>query len=372
MFKCYVCEKDFFSNNGEGEHIIPNALGGKLTDNTIMCIVCNTRFGESIDTALTKSLESIGTLLDIPRDRGENQPFLVREVGTGEFIYITPGGKPVLKAKPQLKPIHDENGDVVSMRVSGKDKRSVENGLRQLKNTPSKEYLQIDVNEEMKCATPAQRKIGETEINISLNDLCLRAIAKIATNFYMHKGGEREHLSSVIPYIKGDSVQPCASFYYPENNVFPNLLSEGKTIHFIIIRGVKKEKKMYALIQLYGVVQSAVLLNKDYQGHEFSHSYLLDIISREEIAYEPIDSVKTSEIEEAIQGKQNHSPVLLEKMNVLLENIKRKQLLDYLSKLNEKNFSEFFSKFLEGEIIPNEDYLKLYQKLVFNFTQTLG
>lgn len=70
MYTCYVCDDILNSENETVEHIVLNAIGGKLKSRRLICRDCNSKFGSKIDTELAKQLSSFCTLLNIQRESG--------------------------------------------------------------------------------------------------------------------------------------------------------------------------------------------------------------------------------------------------------------------------------------------------------------
>ena len=61
--KCIFCRTDLLDSNISEEHIIQNALGGKLKSKNVICKTCNGDFGESIDVFLTREMNKNCTLV---------------------------------------------------------------------------------------------------------------------------------------------------------------------------------------------------------------------------------------------------------------------------------------------------------------------
>ena len=55
-------------------HIIPNALGGRLSAKGLICRDCNTLLDRLADNPLIRAFGPWPTLLDLPRDRGRHPP----------------------------------------------------------------------------------------------------------------------------------------------------------------------------------------------------------------------------------------------------------------------------------------------------------
>lgn len=67
MKKCYFCGKDLNNQNLKPEHIIPNAVGGRLTSKNILCNDCNNKLSD-LDQSLANSVYLLTNLLNPKRD----------------------------------------------------------------------------------------------------------------------------------------------------------------------------------------------------------------------------------------------------------------------------------------------------------------
>ncbi|BCG98699.1 hypothetical protein MesoLj131b_06990 [Mesorhizobium sp. 131-2-5] len=75
--KCIGCGVTLNRANDSEAHVIPNALGGHLSPKGLICRTCNTKLDDLADNALIEAFGDWPTLLDIPRDRGQNPPKLL-------------------------------------------------------------------------------------------------------------------------------------------------------------------------------------------------------------------------------------------------------------------------------------------------------
>lgn len=69
--KCYVCGNSYDGalTRRHDEHIIQNAIGGKLTSNRVVCESCGGKLGDSIDTPFSGELVLFNVLHGTDRDR---------------------------------------------------------------------------------------------------------------------------------------------------------------------------------------------------------------------------------------------------------------------------------------------------------------
>ncbi|WP_257463560.1 HNH endonuclease [Archangium lipolyticum] len=72
MQHCYLCNKPFDGDavQKHDEHIIQNALGGKLIGAEILCEACGNILNAAVDVPFIRELEPVSVLLRLARDRG--------------------------------------------------------------------------------------------------------------------------------------------------------------------------------------------------------------------------------------------------------------------------------------------------------------
>lgn len=87
---CYSCKIELTRQNSSQEHIIPNALGGKLKA-VILCKKCNNNLGSSCDSLLSKALSPFSNMINHSKDHGKVQP--VQVTANGVPTKILPGGQ---------------------------------------------------------------------------------------------------------------------------------------------------------------------------------------------------------------------------------------------------------------------------------------
>ncbi|CAB5081495.1 hypothetical protein D3OALGB2SA_644 [Olavius algarvensis associated proteobacterium Delta 3] len=102
---CYSCCE---TKRLTEEHIIPQALGGRLSS-WIYCKSCNDKFGNEIDAELIKNIGYFGTALNIKRIRGKNPPYDVTSIKKG--TKLTFDGKEFKRKRPIVK--IEKDGDTI-------------------------------------------------------------------------------------------------------------------------------------------------------------------------------------------------------------------------------------------------------------------
>ena len=99
---CYHCDILLTNENESVEHIIPNAIGGRLKSKKLLCKSCNSLLGELYDSELCKSLMVISGVLDIKRQKGVTQDIKNVRSDSGRLYNLVNGRHPVPIA-PEIK-----------------------------------------------------------------------------------------------------------------------------------------------------------------------------------------------------------------------------------------------------------------------------
>lgn len=357
MAKCYICTKEILQNETYNEHIILNALGGKLKSKDLICSGCAPKF-DSIDAVLAKQLNFISNMLNIKRDRGNPQPIKASIVDSGQEIYIKPDGEIIL-----TKTIIEETDRDMNIRAN------TERQLRDTLKGKKRSYPQINVERLISEAVRESKSVGRVEFQQLIGGLdCFRSVCKMAINFYIYKGGNRNNIIHLIDYIKQEKEQNCTKPFSFEETELTQFLQQDKIIHTLIIKGEPKEKILYAFIEFFSTISFVVLLNEEYTGSEVSESYFFDVLERQEMSKEEVGfdiNLEKLQIEEILQG--NTSLIVYEeKIKKLVDFSTMKQKFDKLSNLNETSIENITKIYPENEPIPEEAFMKLSNELAQN------
>jgi len=269
--KCYVCDKDITPETETDEHIIINAAGGRLKSKKLICVTCNSRFGQEIDSVLAKQLNSLANMLMIKRHRGEPQPILGDKESTGEQYLLEVGGKPRLS-----KPIVTKRTEAEKTSISVRARSEKE--LREILKGIAKKHPHFDVEEAMKSATWRNEYFSEpisvdTEVG---GKEVFRAVCKCATNFFIYLNGDVLQIKHLIPFIEGLEERDIVWMHY-QDDLYE--LNSNECFHLIHLIGKEKEGILYCYVDYFNTYKYLVLLNDNYKGVEINQSYCFDLIN---------------------------------------------------------------------------------------------
>jgi hypothetical protein len=360
---CYACGKEITPSNRSDEHIIPNAIGGRLKSKSLLCKQCNSDFGDSIDSELSRQLNHIGNMLNIKRDRGNPQPIKGIYNKTGEQIILEPGGKPSMP-KPVIT--EEANGDKKCVHVTA---RSVGEAKTILKGL-NKKYPKINVEETLKNAE-MKRKYLDDEVHYSTDiggEESFRSVCKTSVSFYMHTGGKREYIQDLIPYIKGDIEIDRVYFFYDEEVISKD---NGQIIHGLVLRGNSREKVLYMYVEYFNAFKFLVLLNDNYQGVNVNESYVFDLLNQAEIEPAVTLNLTRARIIRAITEKTLPIEKMRESLNQIMPVILDKQRKEVISDFASRALENSLMKYPEGVLITEEMINELTREFMKEITPWL-
>ncbi|CAH0347773.1 HNH endonuclease [Bacillus sp. CECT 9360] len=270
--KCYICDTALTKENETEEHILLNAIGGKLKSRTLICKDCNSKLGSDIDNKLAQQLNPIANFLDIKRDRGKPQN--VKGKYENKEIIIEPGGKMKL-ARPYI----DKGEKVVHIEASTMGEATkVLRGLK--RNHPD-----LDIEKAIKNAKKSKDYLPSVSVGMNFGGKeSKQAICKMAVNFYILNGGDPTTIKHFLPFIQGKETEAEVYYFYPRAEVFYK--GEKDVMHSLVLVGDPVKNELYVYIELFNEFKMLVFLDRKYNLEPIYNSYHYNVVTNEEVEYD--------------------------------------------------------------------------------------
>lgn len=295
--KCFVCENPCVLTE---EHVIPQALGGRLKAN-LYCKSCNGNLGKGIDSEIAKQFGHIATILKIKRERGNPQPFAVVPIGKEKNKLIF-DGETLSQKDPIVK---------IELESDGKKLKSADittrtqNELKKIRSSLEKKY---EVTGESK--TFQELHPGPTDAchDFEDNTLIRRAVTKIAYSLLCVKIPENIIFSSafevVRAYIKDGhgTDMACANFVHTQF-----MTDYMRPLHKIHISLKRNDKVVVGYVSLFGIFRFTVLLSDSFISQFVwpGLDYTFDPVRRQEIFCRDFFRAPTITKENILRPKQS-------------------------------------------------------------------
>lgn len=356
MTTCYSCNKPLNRDNHSKEHILPNGIGGRLYSKKLLCKTCNSQFGDSIDAALMKQLQSLVSLLGVKKQRGELQPIKGLRTLDGEQVDIIDGRTPAMP-KPEFHVTNNPDG-TKNYKIRARNEAE----LRQILTGLSRKH-KLDVEQALKSAKHDQHFL-RTPVQMSIGiggEESRRALVKSAINYFLLSGGERQYVSWLIDYVKGNGVGDMINPYIMESFLYE--IQENEVVHLIHIEGNPQSRILFCYVELFSAFSYLILLSKDYDGMMSKHTHCVNPITGKEVTKE----VNIEPPPELLTGEQvlsyMHPEIMTEKLK-RVQNIIQSQHWDKsVDEAIHSSMDNAFKDIPEGGIIDEKAVRSLTEEL---------
>ena len=272
---CFACKEP---KKLTSEHIIPQAIGGRLTA-PLYCKECNDTFGQTIDNEISKQFGYIGTFLNIEMERTEIQPFVVKEISSD--ISLVFDGKKFQRKNPIIE-ISKTGQKVDFINITARNKKE----LKQISASMKKRY---DLPEEMRTFDEIHEGPIDVTREIEIdNSLLRRAVSKIAYNFLCYKVPQSIIFSSAFEnirsYIKNGGETDLASANFIHTQFMVDNLRPLHKIHLALNR---ETNILAGYILIFGIFRFTVLLSDSFisQFEWPDLDYTYDPVHRQEVLF---------------------------------------------------------------------------------------
>ena len=364
MPKCYLCRTEITEENKSVEHIVPNAIGGRLKSSKILCKDCNSKLGSSMDANLAKQLEFFANQLNVKRERGSAQNIEMKRKSTGDVYLVSPEGDLTLR-KPLIEINKSKLGSGIRIRA---------NNINELKKTLKglkRKYPKLNEKEINNLVKDTEERIKEPLYGTLDFDMgkIYPAVLKMAINYYFDKFGGIDTIAFAIEDMKHDELNcvDCVFFEHPLVRT-----DSEEVFHCIYINGNEKEKKLYAFVELYSTLQFVVRLSDDYSGPTLQSLYVFDILKSKEIKRElnyrlSFDFVFSYNF----QMTEYNLDLFKKKLNRILQIGAKRRFDCRLSRIMRESFKAAFGE-PDGRNITKDDVVPLVDEMMKRITPYIG
>ena len=273
---CYICEDPLDDSNKSKEHVLLNAIGGRLKSTDLLCSKCNNEQGSDADKHLAEQLAFWSSFFNVKRDSGKNALIKGGKGKSGKTYHLKDGTKPIL-ANPEFN--KEVNGNEVTYSLTARDDKEMKSMLEGIK----KKHADFDVEKAMDNAQYIEEYLNEPIKfqTVVGGEKSFPSILKTAINFFILNGGRRKDIEDLIPYLNGKTLTTQVKHFHPKKSVYKKDANE--IIHMIHMVGSKGKKVLYCFVELFSSFSFLVMLSDNYEGSSLSKTYAYDVLNRKEV-----------------------------------------------------------------------------------------
>ena len=240
------------------EHIIPQCLGGILKTK-IYCDFCNRKLGHEVDVTLAANFGRYATLLNVKRERGENQPYNIFDENTG--IDLQFNGERLIRVKPVVRLNKDRTGKLEGVEIIARSKEERDKIFRGI----AKKYnidLSLVAFDEPEYGPPS------SSYNFCIeNESICKAIAKITFGFACWKLPSElmlsDSFSRMRKYLLGENEDKLVSANYIDTRFMSDNI---RPLHKIHLGFNRSENIIIGFVAIFGVFKYTVLISDNYSS----------------------------------------------------------------------------------------------------------
>lgn len=275
MTTCYLCGQQLTDKNKSLEHIIPNALGGRLKSKDILCKTCNSKMGEVIDTELVKVFMPLNMAIKPKRDRDSTQKIKTIIFGQTAFLYSND------RIATQFQPKITQNGDKKQVEIMGifTNEKDCNDFIKQSNNCIKGNFA--DKQPKMQIIKHIIEKPAIYH-NFKIpfdNNLLTLGYLKILLGFCAYKDKIQDIDSNIILSFKKRDAKTIKMTICCEPKLFG---VDKESYHRIYLLGVQNTGNLFGIVSIYDYTTS-FCLNDNYKGESFLEGYCYDVAKDIEI-----------------------------------------------------------------------------------------
>ena len=284
---CALCQTLLTSDNNTREHIIPNALGGRKKVRNFICKRCNDKTGEKWDSEISAQLQALCTMLNIVRERGDNQSLSVETVSRRKLTWNPDGSLTI--ARPTFD--RRTNNGKTHVAIQARSMNELKGMLIGMK----KKFPKLNVNEVITEATLTQDYPHEP-IHIPFSfggQLAGRSIIKTCLALAYEAGLTIDDCENAKDCLVSGG-QLCFGYY----NVSDPIVNRptNTPLHCAYVCADPGSGQVLGYVEYFGFQKMVICLSSNYSGPVRERSYAVNPLTGEELDIEIVLNLNAEDI----------------------------------------------------------------------------
>ena len=275
--KCFLCEKEFGYDGVENsdEHIIPNALGGRITLKSFICRSCNNITGYEWDGVLCQNLEGLSVFAGVSRDRGKLPSRAFKSASNSNVEYVIYDDGRIEYRNFSIEKF--ESGNQTKFNIVAKDRKAAKNALKRLK---SETGASINIDEVMLKNLSVNRGYIDDAIKhrVQIDSIPAgKSMTKTILAWASVSGIDIRKCSDALNFLHGTG-EPCFG-WYSDKDLVVNRPSD-EILNCISISANPETGLILGYVEYYNFIKAVICLGKNYSGEKIVKSYCSNPVTK--------------------------------------------------------------------------------------------
>ncbi|MBK3785674.1 HNH endonuclease [Paraburkholderia aspalathi] len=275
MGHCAICDEEITPLNDSKEHVVPNAVGGRLKVRGFICRKCNNGSGCEWDAELADQFNWFSVTLNVKREAGVAPSHPVKTVG-GQGLLLHADGT-MSPDKPVISTTEIPSGRQISIKARTRlEARKILKGLQ-------RKYPESDFSMAFASLTE-ETSMPDGPIMTSFQfggPLAGRSIVKTAVAMAFRMSIPPAGCELAMRYIKGVAATPPFAEFLSRDLV--RIRPDKHVFHVVSVRGDPETKRLMGYVEYFGLGRFLVLLSTEYDGCPVQRTYSINPATAEEI-----------------------------------------------------------------------------------------
>ncbi|MEN9862904.1 MAG: hypothetical protein RLZZ601_668 [Pseudomonadota bacterium] len=265
---CAICNTQISAGNNSKEHVITEAIGGRLRVSGFICKSCNNEAGRTWDAKLASQLLPLAHIFGVTRQRGVT-PGLPISTTTGENLIMRPDGG-FSPNKPSFS--EEITPDGVQIKIVARDVNEAKSMLKGVQRKyPNTNTDQLLANAEFSSSYPTGMVHHQLDFG---GEVSGRSIVKSVLALAHQAGIAANLCNDAIQYLR-DHTAPACFGYYQATDLVANRPLETP-LHCVAVNANPVTGLVLGYAEYFGIHRVVVCLGKGYCGEVVKSSYAID------------------------------------------------------------------------------------------------
>lgn len=275
-----------------------------------ICKSCNSETGRTWDRELVKQLQPFCTMLNVRRQRGQNQPIPVKTVSGRQLTWHEDGSLTI--RRPTFSKSVEDDRTHVSIKA-----RTMSD-LRKILSDLSRSLPELNVDELISRTTVTEEHLEEP-LQLSHESvgggLAGRSTIKSCLALAYNAGLSRKDCPRAMEYL-GSGVRTCFGNYNEIDPIVDRL--EKTLLHCVYVQATPNTGMVLSYVEYFGFQKMVAYLSDDYRGPRREHSYAVNPLTGEELELQFMLNLEKDDLPAIYDnGKLDHDRFVQDLENLL-------------------------------------------------------
>jgi hypothetical protein len=267
--KCLICDVVITDTNDSEEHIILQAIGGRLSVSGFICRNDNNKTGTEWDAVLAEALNPFSLLLSIKRQDGKKPGTELFDTLSGQKMLIR-SDRSMAYQKPEINIVKE--GDIKKLSIRANSVAEA----RQILTGMKRKYPKIDVEKAL-SEMQNTRIYSNDPIKKSLSiggPAAGRSMIKSLLAFAHKLSIDARDCPLAFDYIRNEEAKSCYGYYYQSDLI--NNRPEQNIFHCVGISGSKSTGLLLGYLEYFSGWRVVSCLSENYTGPDIHEMHAID------------------------------------------------------------------------------------------------